>query len=1262
MRRIHQWALFLLCGCLLAIGPARAEEVVIFRGKVTLEDGSPPGHLVTVQRSCNGAPQPISEGAASGKTGEYTVRLVVNNFGQVNGGIDGYAMLPCVLEAVDKGFVSSEIDLSDRTILRNPRLPTIVLSPKTTSTLVLNRESAVPRAASRNWELSIKEITARNWAAAEAPLRAVVEAAPKFAPGWAALGTLYSNLGKAEEARSALQRAIEFDPKPFAQYLSLAHAQIDLKDWKAAADTAQSLISRDTKHVYVEANFLSAVAMYQMHDFDNALARIDDAIRLDKLRELPRAEYVLGLILEAKADYPAAGQHMRTYMQQHPRAKDLAQVNERIANLGKAPPADLSSELTSLDLRTAASGEAPVPGGIKAFAAIAQLKGTPSNEDFFLEYCRAISDGGPLAINSTKEASDEIRAFISTMAALETLGEHRENSTLIRVSFNGDAEIRKSRAILTELGWKLVPKGDSYSLETGDRPKDGVRQWALVGLGVDELALRQAVQEKREFTFEVPRENARLVGGPAWGVVLKGVPDMEGGPVDAFIKDWRFARVYSGLGAMDGDSAAAVVGAVGLANLIVKYSTLMADFGEAISLADKHVAVPGGLKAQPVWAKLAGANPQTPAPFLRALFEKDQGRLLAFYFDLTHADAAHQQYFTQSTERAEAFYKWYREATPLSGMARTPDRWQAKILQRLHLDASGSVIFPGGRAIWAAGGASDDRILAGGAPLEALAAIAELEEKRGALLSTFAVRLLIDRYNQWRPLFPYFEKLPNLDTAEFRALADFTDDAARAPAARRNLLMGEWHSLVELIVLGAQSGGLNAVGTAQAFRQACDAMRSANPSAGAIETVRAMTGGGGDLDEALASRLLRLNGQRREAFENVKKLQNVPGLSGLGAPPDGNRTLAALGGAVYAAVLDPAYLLVAEDPHLLSKHNYAAIGPLFAHSSLVISSDPPGTNFQGGFAMFQETARALRQRTVGELLPQAGEALPVPALVEAPPADGLAPPPAGDLVFRAGGRIVEVYTTVTDSRGRYIDDLAVSQFSVLEEGQTKPVFAFENHNAAVSVALLFDTTGSMADALPPLKNAAVQLVEDLRPTDSVAVYSFADAVTELQPFTSDKEAAKRAILKTHAQGITALYDALVRVNHDLSARPGKKVIIVFTDGADNSSMLTASTAVDRAKARGIPIYTIAEGEALQHPRLLAELNNISQSTGGSQFQIRKLSDIGTVFEKVSQDLLHGYLLAFQPAAGDNHEWRKIELMVSGKKGLQVRARQGFFIE
>ncbi len=1230
---------------------------MIFHGKVTLEDGSPPGHLVLIQRTCEGADQSIPEGVASGKTGDYLVTLRLNELGQVQSSLDMYSILPCVLEAELKGYVSSRIDLTNRLTLLNTRLPTIILTPKSHTTTAFNSNVNVPHAASRNWSLAIKQLTERNWAAAEAPLRAVVEAAPAFPSGWAALGTLYGNLGKAEEASKALGRAVELDPKPLANYLALTRAQVDIKDWKDADATAHSLIERDTRHTYVEAYFLDSIALYQLHDFDNAEARIHDAIRLDKLRELPRVEYVLGLILEAKKDYAGAEQHLKNYVQQHPHAKEVAKVNERLGNLGKEPLEDLAGELSPLDMRAASAGEAPVPGGIKAFSVVAQLKSGLSPGDFFLEYCRAIAEGGLAGSSPTKEATEEIKTFVYAVGALETLGEAEADGTLIRIALNDAGRVRKSQAILAELGLKLVPDGDSFGVQPGDRPHDGLRQWVLTGLGVDEYDLRQAIHEKREFTFEIPRENARLMGGPAWGLVLKGVPDMANGPAEAFIKDWRFARVYSGLGAMDNDSASAVVSAVSLANLIVKYSNLMAAYGESIVMSDQHVAVPGGVKAQPIWMKLAGANPTTPAAFLRVLFEKDDGRLLAFYRDLMHADAAHQQFFTQSSVRTEAFYKWYRDSTS-PGMTRNPNRWQSRVLQKLRIDPSGKVVFPGGREAWAAKSQSDDDILLHDVSLESLIAVTELEDKRGAPLSAAAAQILGQRYHQWRSLFPYFEKLPALDSPAFQALAAFADDAAKIPAARRNLLLGEWNSLVNLTVLGVQAGSVNNTEAAQAFQQACESMRSANPSAGAMATVRTLAGDG-DLDEAIADRLLRLTGSRREAYEKIRKLQAIPRLSATVDSPEAS--LAALSGAVYAALLDPAYLLVAEDPQLAGKHNFAPPGDLFSPSTLTISSNAPGTNFAGGFANFPDVARALRQQTEGELMPAPDTAAPS-ARNDSAQADGPAAAPEGDLVFRAGGRIVEVYATVTDSRGRYVDELQANQFSIMEQGQQKPVFAFEDHTAGVSVALLFDTTGSMVDALPPLKTAAMQLVDNLRATDSVAVYSFSAAVNELQPFTSDKEAAKRAILKTRAQGVTALYDALVRVNHDLSARGGKKVIIVFTDGSDNSSMLMSNTAIERAKSRGIPIYTIAEGEALQRPQLMAELAKMSQSTGGAQFLIRKLSDIGTVFEKVSQDLLHGSLVAFQPAAGDNHAWRKIDVVLTGAKGLQVRAREGFYVE
>jgi len=1246
--------------------PVQADDT-IFRGKVVRDDGSPLGHMVTVQRVCNGEDQPVREGVASPKTGEYYVRLDVDPFGQVFAGLN---MVPvaCMLEVYDKGFVSSQIDLSDRSIMNNPHLPDIVLAPATRATVLGNeRDPSVPHAASKSWNQAVNLVLARNWAVAETPMRTVVERAPKFAAGWSALGILYSNLGKAEEARRALQRAIELDPKPLSPYMALTTVEINLKDWKTAGATARTLIAADKKHVYIEADLMLGVALYQVREFDSALAAVNDAMRLDKLHQLPRAEYVQGLILEARGDLSGAGQHLRNYAQEHPHAKDIATVNDRLANLGKAPLADLSSEINTLDLRAATAGESPVPGGIKAFSAVAQLKDDPSYDDFFLDYARAIVEGGP-----TSEATDEIRIFIATVAALEALGERSGESTFMRLSLDTDEHVRKSREILAQSGWKLVSKGDQYSIEPGDRTDDGLRQWALVCLGVDELALKQAMQQKHEFSFGIPHENARLIGGAAWGVLLKGVPDLPGGPIEIFSRDSRFPNVYRGLAAMDNETAGAVVSAIGLNNLIVKYPRLIADFGDSITLAGTHVFVPGGAQAEPAWSKLAGAKPENPAQFLHALFDKDQGRLLAFYFDVFHADLPRQQYITQTADRAQSFYNWYRDSIPISGLPTAAERWQAAILQKI-IQPSGRVNFPGGPEAWGArayGNGGSDEILSHRVSAPVLVSISELQDKRAVPFTAAAARLLVQHQAEWHNLFRYFEKLPALDAPEFTALAAFGDGAKKAPPERRNLLLGAWHSLVGLTVLGTQSGAISSSQAAQFFRQACEVMRSPNPSAGAIETLRAMAGGADDLDESVPARLLRLTGARLEAFEVVKRLQNVPSFASLGNSPDDAATLAALSGSVYGAVLDPSYLLVAEDPQLLSKHNFIPIEDpqqtIFGRSWLAISNSPPGSYFQGGFEDFQMVARVLRKQIVGPLLPEP-ESAAVPDTAPVDPSGNWThpdnpPPPPNDPVFKADGRVVEVYTTVTDSRGRYVDDLDAGQFSVLEQGNSKPVLAFENHNAPVSVALLFDTTGSMANTLPLLKAAALQFVDDLRPADSVAVYTFNESVNENQPLTTDKDAARRAIFKTHAAGNTALYDALVRVNRDLSSRGGKKFIIVFTDGSDNASMLTSAVSIERARSRGIPIYTIVEGEALEHRQLIGELGRISQATGGSQFLIHRLSDIAPVFEKVSQDLMHGYLVAFQPSPGNNHVWRTIEVVLGGTKGLQIRAREGFYVE
>jgi VWFA-related protein len=201
----------------------------------------------------------------------------------------------------------------------------------------------------------------------------------------------------------------------------------------------------------------------------------------------------------------------------------------------------------------------------------------------------------------------------------------------------------------------------------------------------------------------------------------------------------------------------------------------------------------------------------------------------------------------------------------------------------------------------------------------------------------------------------------------------------------------------------------------------------------------------------------------------------------------------------------------------------------------------------------------------------------------------------------------------------------------------------------------------MAAALAALRSSALKLIDDLRPIDSVAAYSFNDSTEELQAFTTDKAAIKLAVLHIRHKGTTALHDALVRVTKQISPRTGKKAIVVFTDGADNSSLLASDAAIRAAKEAGVPVYAMAYGDALKSPVLLANLEAIANATGGLSLPVRDAAEMNSVFARVSHDITHGYLLSFKPTAVDKR-WHALQLVLRNPQGRKVRARGGYFPE
>lgn len=267
-----------------------------------------------------------------------------------------------------------------------------------------------------------------------------------------------------------------------------------------------------------------------------------------------------------------------------------------------------------------------------------------------------------------------------------------------------------------------------------------------------------------------------------------------------------------------------------------------------------------------------------------------------------------------------------------------------------------------------------------------------------------------------------------------------------------------------------------------------------------------------------------------------------------------------------------------------------------------------------------------------------------------------------ETVFRADVRLVEVYATVLDHRGRFVDGLTRDRFELRDEGAPQPLAVFEASQADVSCAILLDTTGSMAHALPAVKNGIVRLIDQFREGDSVAVYSFSTSLRVLHEFTTDKAAAKRAVLMTRAAGETALFDSLSQLARELARRSGKKAIVVFTDGMDNRSLLNAGAAITRARKVGVPVYAVAQGEALKSRELMKELDELARRTGGHSYRIEKAADMPRVFEDISNELKHTYLLAYRPPAVEERRWRIIQVSVNGLKDYKLRAREGYLPE
>ena len=269
--------------------------------------------------------------------------------------------------------------------------------------------------------------------------------------------------------------------------------------------------------------------------------------------------------------------------------------------------------------------------------------------------------------------------------------------------------------------------------------------------------------------------------------------------------------------------------------------------------------------------------------------------------------------------------------------------------------------------------------------------------------------------------------------------------------------------------------------------------------------------------------------------------------------------------------------------------------------------------------------------------------------------------------FRSSVQTVPVYATVIDKTGRLVPDLEESQFEILDNGKVRPITVFKSDVQPISVVAMLDTSGSMTLNLDFLKVAAEQFVLRLMPEDRARIGSFSDLIFINPPeFTSNRDQLVRILRNDIRFGNpTFLWDAINASLTALQSETGRRVVLIFTDGADDKSQVaTRDSVLERAQQDDMMIYAIGLQSVLPAIRLVTKpdrgLRKIAEDTGGGYFELTKTADLEKTFTRVADELHRQYVLGFTPEVADGLA-HKLEVRVK-TPGMITRARKSYIAD
>ena len=256
---------------------------------------------------------------------------------------------------------------------------------------------------------------------------------------------------------------------------------------------------------------------------------------------------------------------------------------------------------------------------------------------------------------------------------------------------------------------------------------------------------------------------------------------------------------------------------------------------------------------------------------------------------------------------------------------------------------------------------------------------------------------------------------------------------------------------------------------------------------------------------------------------------------------------------------------------------------------------------------------------------------------------------------------VELYTTVIDRQGDFVEDLELAEVVVKEEGVVQGIRRFEKvRDLPINAGLVIDTSTSMLRVLRTVKTAAHRFLETvLTERDRAAIITFSDAPTLQVRFTSDPEILAGGLAGLAAEGETALFDSIIYALHYFSGVRGKRAIVVLTDGEDSTSEYSFNDALEFARQTGVSIYIIGLGLPTDpHSRSL--MRRLADETGGEIYFIDRVGHLEKVYEQIQLELRSQYLIAYQSShLGGGEDFREVEIKVD-RKGLKAKTIRGYY--